>query len=124
LPAKRSAVTGELITRGGSLGPDFISPIYTKTDKGDPVAAEMVRLRIGVAQPSRSVDKEPMTPQQYEQFLGESGRIAHAAVARIMKNPNWGKIPDEDRVTVIRDLYEAAHKQARDKLRFHRAGGK
>jgi hypothetical protein len=124
LPAKRSAVTGEPITRGGSLGPDMISPIYTKTDKGDPVAAEMVRLRIGVSQPERSVDKEPMTPQQYERFVGESSKKAHAAVARVMRNPNWGKIPDEDRVKVIRDVYEAAHKQARDELRVQRAGGR
>ena len=124
LPAKRSAITGEPVMRGGSLGPDLVSPIYTKTDKGDPVVAEMVRLKIGISQPDRSLDKEALTPQQYERFVGDSGRVAHAALTSIMEKPGWWQVPDDERVKMIRGVYEASHKQARDELRFHRAGGK
>ena len=59
----------------GSLGPDYISPVYAKTLKGDPVADEIaghrraVRKGQGPGRPIQTGDKagpvlDPMRPRQ------------------------------------------------------------
>jgi hypothetical protein len=62
-----------------------------------------------------------MNPQEYEHFVSYSGRVAHAAVQRVMNKKKWPLVPDEDRVSIIRSIYEAARKQYRDEIREHRA---
>lgn len=68
LPPRRN-LWGEPILLQGGVGPDMISPIYTSTVKDDPVAAELVRLGLGLEMPTKTINGVPLTPDEYDAYV-------------------------------------------------------
>ena len=68
LPPRRN-LWGEAIALEGGLGPDMISPIYTTTQKIDLVSQELVRLKLPIGMPGKSLGGVPLTPQEYDAFV-------------------------------------------------------
>ena len=68
LPPRRN-IFGEPVVLEGGIGPDIMSPIYTSTDKKDPVADEIVRQQTALSMPRRVVNNVELSPQQYDRYV-------------------------------------------------------
>ena len=68
LPPRRN-IFGEPIVLSGGLGPDIMSPIYSSTDKQDPVADEMVRQGTLVRMPLKNISGVELTTEQYDDYV-------------------------------------------------------
>lgn len=116
LIAKRN-LFGEQIKRGGALGPDMVSPIFTSTVKDNPLAAELVRLRFYPEMPQRVLAGHKLTPEQYDRYVELSGKDATAKLNRRIALPGWQRLPDDKKEEAIREVFTEARKLARGKLR-------
>jgi hypothetical protein len=68
LPPRRN-IFGEPIVLSGGLGPDIMSPIYTSSDKHDPVAEEIVAQGTLLRMPLKNIDGVPLTTRQYDDYI-------------------------------------------------------
>lgn len=125
LPPRRN-LFGEPILLEGGLGPDLISPLYTRTIKHDPVRDELVRLGIPVSMPGQTIDGIKLTPKIYDRYteLAGSGKLLgtmdlHAKLAETMKSPLYKQAadgPDGGKVTLIRADVQMFRDLAKQKL--------
>lgn len=68
LPPRRN-IFGDPVVLSGGIGPDIMSPIYTSTDKKDPVADEIVAQQTLIRMPLRNISGVELTPQQYDRYI-------------------------------------------------------
>ena len=136
---------GEPITLGGGLGPDIVSPLYTKSAAPQPVSDEMVRQGVSVSMPARSIDGRapsekdplreprasdgvPLEDDEYEKYvklaaghgLGEGIPTLKEAVAALIASPGYQAIeangPDSKKAEAIRQLIAKYRTAAQGKL--------
>ena len=71
-------------TRGDSVGPDFVSPLYATNVTNDPLRAEIARLRVPVLMPQRDVmvtgERVPLNAQHYDEYQRTAGFLASQAL--------------------------------------------
>lgn len=119
LPAKRD-IWGQPITNSGGLGPDLASPIWTSTDKHDPVSEEVLATGARFSPPQRSFKRDgkrvELTPQQYEQLSAKSGGYTREGVEGLMRQQGWSALSDDARAAAIRKAADFAKKRARSEL--------
>lgn len=72
LPARRN-LWGEKIVSEGGLGPDIISPIYTKAVKKSPVDEYMVANKVEVSMPAKAQMGVELKPEEYWRFVELAG---------------------------------------------------
>lgn len=82
---------GEAITRGDSVGPDFVSPVYATRQTDDPLRAEVARLKVPVSMAQRNIvvggERVDLTPEQYDAYQQVSGFAAGQALRQSMRSP-------------------------------------
>lgn len=117
LPPRRN-LWGDPIELNGGWGPDLISPIYTSPVKDDPVAHEIVRLKVALAlpqpimfggrqprdlqfqEPRPSQQGVPLTPGEYDLLLHLTGKglpggvPLHDELERFMRSPDYATLTD------------------------------
>ena len=118
IPPRRT-IFGEPRQLQGALGPDFVSPLYSSTRKHNPVADEMIRLRLGISlpprafQPDQGAEPIELTAAQYDRYqLLAAGHglkglpPLQERLARLMQTGTYQgkKVADELRRTLIRDV--------------------
>ena len=128
LPPRRN-IWGEPIVLSGGLGPDIISPVYTSTDKRDPVSDEILRLRLPLGMPPRSIDGIKLSPEEYDRFAVLAGNEAKDAntglgcketLESMLQNPDYLRQsdgPDGGKADTIREIIGYFRELARFKLR-------
>ena len=118
--APRRDMWGEAITRGDSVGPDFLSPLYATTETSDPLKAEVARLRVPVSMPQRDVmvdgERVPLTPEQYDQYQRLAGAGASQALRPLVGSKQWATMTDPEKADAIQETFKAARKAARGRL--------
>jgi len=118
--APRRDMWGEAITRGDSVGPDFVSPLYATNVTSDPLRAEVARLRVPVSMPQRDVmvngKRVPLDPSQYDDYQRVSGAAAGQALRDAMRSPSWRAMTDDQRSDYIRSAFSDARKQGRGEM--------
>jgi hypothetical protein len=72
LPARRN-LWGEKIMSEGGLGPDIISPVYTKSVKQAPVSDYMVKNKVEVSMPAKAQLGVELNPKEYWRFVELAG---------------------------------------------------
>ncbi len=76
LPALRN-LWGEEIYLEGGWGPDFASPIYTKESKNVPINEEILKNKISVGMPPKTISfvegTAPLSPNEYDDFVRLAG---------------------------------------------------
>ena len=116
----RRDMWGEAITRGDSVGPDFVSPLYATNVTNDPLRAEVARLRVPVSMPQRDVmvngERVPLNAQQYDEYQRVSGAAAGQALRDAMRSPQWRTLTDTDKAEAIKGAFKSARHDARDAL--------
>ena len=110
----RRNTRGEPIVREGGIGPDILSPAYVSTMKDDPVAEELLRLGVSMSKPSRRIFKVKLTPEEYDVYQEEAGRLIESALQSVLSMPKYSSMPDEYR----RILLERVILKARQRARF------
>jgi hypothetical protein len=68
LPPRRN-IFGEPIVLSGGLGPDIVSPIYTSSNKHDPIAEEIVKQGTLLRMPLKNISGVDLTTEQYDDYI-------------------------------------------------------
>jgi len=121
LPARRD-IFGKEIRLEGGVGPDLLSPIYSSTEKNDPVANEIVRLKVRVSPPQRSIAGKKMPGDLYSEYSRISGQIAHQQLSKVISSEMWKNIPAGEKERFIKDTFSQARQIARDQLSITQQG--
>lgn len=123
LPPRRN-IFGEPVVLSGGLGPDIMSPIYTSTDKKDPIADEIVRQQAMVRMPRKTLDGVQLDTFQYDQYIrfyaGENNRFVDMPLkqklAEVMRSPaylNGTDGAEGSKSATIRLVFEAYRSAAK-----------
>lgn len=118
LPPRRN-IWGEVIQRGGGLGPDIISPIYTNEVKVNPVSDEILRLGVGVQMPSRIIFGVELTPAEYDAYSKLAGQSALKELTELMKQSDYKQAsdgPDGLKALLIKTIISGTRAIARANL--------
>lgn len=114
----RRNVWGQPIERGGSFGPDLMSPIYMSTESDDPVAKEALRLDMRLGLPERKIGKVELSAAQYDFLSQVTGEIAHSNAEAIIRSDAWPAMTDTQKADVLNDIVTDARKQGRQWTRL------
>lgn len=118
LPPRRN-IWGEPIVLGGGIGPDIMSPIYTKDVKLDPVSDEMMRLGVRQQMPSRQIGGVELTPQEYDEYNRISGQSAKKELSKLIERSDYKSAsdgPDGLKALAIKKVFAATRDAARKRI--------
>ena len=94
-------IWGEPIKLEGGLGPDVLSPIYAKRISDDPVAQELIRLKIWPAAVEKNIRGVELTPAQHDTYAQYAGRFMRLNLETLVNTPGWTEQPEFARREVI-----------------------
>jgi hypothetical protein len=94
-------IWGEPIELEGGLGPDLFSPIYERRIKDDPVAQELIRLKVWPAPVERKIRGVELTPEQYDKYQMYAGRYMRFNLQLMVGSEGWSQIPEFARTEAI-----------------------
>ena len=120
LPPRRNLFGDPIVLEGG-LGWDFVSPVYTSTNKKDKVADEIVKQEVGINMHSKFYGtghfKTEYTPEEYDKLVlltgkevkDKKGRNLHQALAALIKSDGYNSSrmtdgADGSRAAAIKNL--------------------
>ncbi len=110
-------IFGEEIKRGGALGPDLISPIFTSTEKKDKVIDEMVDLHFAPSMPQREINKHKLDEILYDEYSELAGKAAKKELDRKVNQPSWDDKSPDLKTKIIKKAFEDVRDEARDKMK-------
>ena len=93
LPARRD-IFGEPITTEGSLGPDFISPIWLTTQNKDPAAIALMESGFKPGKLQENIRGAPLTTEEFSQLSEVTGKMFKRRADIIIRLPNFRNVPD------------------------------
>jgi hypothetical protein len=99
-------VWGQPIVNEGGVGPDIVSPIWTKKDRNDPITNEVLRVDGTISKPQ----SKGLTPEQYDRLQAAVGPVARAWLGQLFASPNYRAMGREDQAEEIRKVMTAARK--------------
>ncbi|UNK77879.1 hypothetical protein MNQ96_09755 [Sphingopyxis granuli] len=102
-------VWGQPIVGEGGVGPDIVSPIWTSTDRRDPITAEALRVGATVSPPS----KGDMTPKQFDRLQPVVGNLARRWIGELIASPEYRAMDRDSQADEIGDLMSKARKAAK-----------
>lgn len=100
---------GQPIVSEGGVGPDIISPIWTSTDRRDPITAEALRVGATVSPPS----KGDITPEQYDRLQPVVGDLARKWIGELMQSPEYQAQGRDEQAEEIARVMADARKEAK-----------
>mgnify|MGYP001417026372 CR=1 FL=1 len=120
----RRNVFGEVVVLEGGLGPDIMSPIYTSTQKYDPVVEALVENSIPIRMPRERLGGTKLTPDQYDRYVllqaGEGRDVSlNEALKKAIKTRSFRNAlpgPDGRRNQIIMNKVADYRQYARRKL--------
>lgn len=127
LPPRRN-IFGEPVVLEGGIGPDIMSPIYTSTDKKDPVADEIVRQKTSLSMPRRVVNNVELSPQQYDRYVllysgeglkGTKGKTLKDSLKEMFASSQYKKAtdgPEGGKSLMIQSVFTAYRDAAKAQL--------
>jgi len=128
VPVRRN-VWGDPVERGESVGPDFLSPIYSTRVKPDALSQEVARLRVPLTLPKRHLivggKKIDLDAKEYGELVQLSGRPARTYLEGYIQTPDYLALSDLDRVEFIKEAMSEFRKAGRDAIkgRYSSLGG-
>ena len=116
IPARLN-LWGEPVVLEGGVGPDIISPIYTKKITPDAVSTEMARLEMTPGMPNRKLGELDLSDQQYRDLVKMAGRRAKMNLDQLVMRDSYLSLPDFMKKEVIKNTIGSARDEARAFLR-------
>lgn len=102
-------VWGQPIVSEGGVGPDILSPIWTSTDRNDPITSEALRVGATVSKPQRG----DLAPEQYDRLQEVAGSTARQWIGQLIASPEYQVLDTESQADEIGDLMTKARKAAK-----------
>lgn len=127
LPPRRN-IFGEPVVLEGGIGPDIMSPIYTSTDKQDPIADEIVRQQTALSMPRRVINNVELSPQQYDRYIllysgeglkGTKGKKLKDSLKEMFASSQYKKAtdgPEGGKSLMIQSIFTSYRDAAKDQL--------
>lgn len=112
----RRDIWGEPIKREGSLGPDMLSPIYTRRLTEDKVSQELLALKIWPAPLQKKVRGVELKQEVYDEYQMVAGRLTKFTLDSIVKQDGWDTLPDFARREMITKTITNSREAARTYL--------
>ncbi len=89
----RHNLFGQGVRLEGGLGPDIVSPIYTRLAKQDPIASELERLDVTPAVAQRNFQGAELSGEEYQSLVKFQGGIVQQALRRLMSSAAYQRMP-------------------------------
>ena len=94
----------------------FLSPVYVSQLKNDPATSEIVRLKMDISSPRRSVADVDLTEDDYSTYAEMAGNMAKQRVDALVAGPGWVKVPDPIKEKLIGDAFTDGRRISRSIL--------
>lgn len=105
-------VWGQPIVNEGGVGPDLISPIWTTTDRKDPITREVLRVDATISKPQ----KTGLTPEQYDRLQAAVGPAARKWLGDLFASPEYRSMSREDQAAEVGKVMTAARKAGKSNV--------
>lgn len=119
LEARRDVLGREMRSEGG-LGPDAVSPIWTRAARNDPIIRELLDNMIALGRPSRFItvngERRELTPQEYGRLQELSGQYMQTDLAELITGPDWRDATLQERRRWVSRIKREARADARADL--------
>jgi hypothetical protein len=115
IPAKLN-VWGEPIERPGTAVSRFVSPVSISQEKGSKLEKELVKLKLDIGMPSKSISGVKLQPEEYWQLVKQSGGITKRVLDSVVNSSKWDSIPDITKEKIIKSTVDKIRNQARQQL--------
>lgn len=102
-------VWGQPIVSEGGVGPDILSPIWTKADKNDPITREALRVDATISKPQ----KGDLTAEQYDRLQEVAGSVGRKWLGQLIASPEYQALDTESQADEIGDVMKRARKAAK-----------
>ncbi len=93
---------------------NFFNPIYLRKVANDPVAKEMLRMKVGISAARKSMGAYRLSPEEYVDYSRIRGRLAHRMLAATMASPDYRIAPDYIKVEMLEKAKTRASRLARE----------
>jgi hypothetical protein len=121
LPAKSDVLGRDIKFSDWGL----VFPQVGQKPRTDPLSKELVRLRVGIQKPNRIRDpKEDLFDRNeadYQNRIRYTGEKVRVALERLIANPGYQKLTDDQKKTKIQEEVKKAKAQATQELKASRA---
>jgi hypothetical protein len=105
---------GEPIEFTGSLGPDYISPVYISEKKNDPELNEIIRLKIKIAEPRKTYAGRTLSAKEHNDIIKRRGVILRKLLQETnIDSPSWENKKDWVKRKIITGYISLANKISR-----------
>ncbi|WP_137871043.1 hypothetical protein [Sphingopyxis sp. 2PD] len=102
-------VWGQPIVSEGGVGPDILSPIWTSTDRNDPITKEALRVDATISKPQ----KGDLTAEQYDRLQEVAGSVGRRWLGQLIASPEYQALDTESQADEIGDVMTRARKAAK-----------
>jgi len=106
-------IWGREIKYGGSLGPDFLSPIYQSEMQKDPLNLTLLRLGQWPSKLTKEFRGVEMTPEEYTGWQKFAGAYRYKMMSALTNQANFREAPIGLQAKMLHDQNENALMQAR-----------
>lgn len=118
----RRDMWGQSIVSQGGVGPDFLSPIWTSKETGDPVVDALLADNLKVGKLSRRVGGQKLSDAEYNRYQALAGPVLRDEIAKLLSEPSWSQLDQEEKQDELDKTAKASRTIARELLRGGRGG--
>lgn len=105
-------VWGQEIRNEGGVGPDFMSPIWTKTAHNDPLATEMLNAGASIGQ----IPRKDMSAADYDALTQLAGTMLETQLRQLIASPVWAHMSPDDRAAEVDRIKGEVRRKAKETL--------
>lgn len=109
----RIDVRGEEIRFEGAVGPDIISPIFTKKADSDPVAKELEAVGVTIGRTRPEINGHKLNPQERVKYAKEVGRGIWSRLGQTIKTTRWKKLTPDNKERRVKNIVRYERRRAR-----------
>jgi hypothetical protein len=91
-------------------------PVVASGEKRDPVDREIVRLKLNLTMPAKTIQGVTLTPEQHNDYTHLAGQWSKEKLDGLVNQTSWKDRSDYEKERVIRGVIEQGRERARDFL--------
>lgn len=110
---ERLNVWGEPVERTGSAVSRFISPMPISQEKGSKLEKELVKLKLDIGMPDKSISGVKLKQEEYWQVVKQAGTFTKQVLDKIVDSPGWDKTPDFIKEKIIKSTVDKIRYQTK-----------
>lgn len=109
-------IWGEPITNAGSIGPDFLSPVWVSDRLRDPVNNALLEIDYAPGMPKKEVGGRELSPVEYDRYVEAAGKLSHDRLTALVTGPGWRALADTEKAKLAERTVDRARREVREGL--------